>query len=38
MSRPVIISCALTGGGDTTGSSPHVPVTPAEVIVPETRT
>lgn len=31
MSRPVIISCALTGGGDTTGISPHVPVTPAQI-------
>jgi uncharacterized protein (DUF849 family) len=31
MSRPVIISCALTGGGDTTGSSPHVPVTPEQI-------
>jgi uncharacterized protein (DUF849 family) len=31
MSRPVIISCALTGGGDSTGSSPHVPITPAQI-------
>ena len=31
MSRPVIISCALTGGGDTTGASPHVPVTPDQI-------
>jgi uncharacterized protein (DUF849 family) len=31
MSRPVIISCALTGGGDTTGLSPHVPVTPEQI-------
>lgn len=31
MSRPVIISCALTGGGDTTGISPHVPVTPEQI-------
>jgi uncharacterized protein (DUF849 family) len=31
MSRSVIISCALTGGGDTTGSSPHVPVTPEQI-------
>jgi uncharacterized protein (DUF849 family) len=31
MSRPVIISCALTGGGDTTGTSPHVPVTPEQI-------
>ena len=31
MSRPVIVTCALTGGGDTTGVSPHVPVTPEEI-------
>jgi uncharacterized protein (DUF849 family) len=31
MSRPVIISCALTGGGDTSGISPHVPVTPEQI-------
>lgn len=31
MSRPVIITCALTGGGDTTGGSPHVPVTPEQI-------
>jgi uncharacterized protein (DUF849 family) len=31
MSRPVIISCALTGGGDTTALSPHVPVTPEQI-------
>lgn len=31
MSRPVIISCALTGGGDSTGASPHVPITPAQI-------
>ncbi|MCW1918101.1 3-keto-5-aminohexanoate cleavage protein [Rhodobacter sp. KR11] len=31
MSRPVIISCAVTGSGDTTGLSPHVPVTPAQI-------
>jgi len=31
MSRPVIISCALTGGGDTTGASPHVPITPEQI-------
>jgi len=31
MSRPVIITCALTGGGDTAGSSPHVPVTPEQI-------
>lgn len=31
MSRPVIISCALTGSGDTVRLSPHVPVTPAQI-------
>jgi uncharacterized protein (DUF849 family) len=31
MSRPVIITAALTGGADSTGHSPHVPVTPAEI-------
>ena len=31
MSRPVIISCAVTGSGDTTGASPHVPVTPKQI-------
>ncbi|MBT2305092.1 3-keto-5-aminohexanoate cleavage protein [Variovorax paradoxus] len=31
MSRPVIISCALTGGGDTASASPHVPVTPEQI-------
>ncbi len=31
MSRPVIISCAVTGSGDTTGLSQHVPVTPKQI-------
>jgi uncharacterized protein (DUF849 family) len=31
MTRPVIVSCALTGGGDTTGVSPHVPITPEQI-------
>src|SRR5439155_6830468 len=31
MTHPVIISCALTGAGDTTAKSPHVPVTPAQI-------
>ena len=31
MSRPVIISCAVTGSGDTTAISPHVPVTPEQI-------
>jgi uncharacterized protein (DUF849 family) len=31
MSRPVIITCALTGAGDTTSNSPHVPITPEQI-------
>ena len=31
MPRPVIITCALTGGGDTTGVSPFVPVAPKQI-------
>lgn len=31
MSRPVIVTCALTGSGDTTGLSPHVPITPEQI-------
>ena len=31
MSRPVIISCAVTGSGDTTGQSRFVPVTPEQI-------
>lgn len=31
MSQPVIISCALTGGGDSTSASPHIPVTPEQI-------
>lgn len=31
MSRPVIITCALTGDSDTTTRNPHVPVTPEEI-------
>ena len=31
MSRPVIITAALTGGADSTGASPHVPITPAQI-------
>jgi uncharacterized protein (DUF849 family) len=27
----VFITCAITGAGDTTGKSPHVPVTPAQI-------
>jgi uncharacterized protein (DUF849 family) len=29
--RPIVVSCALTGGGDTSGISPHVPVTPEQI-------
>ncbi|MGQ0564685.1 MAG: 3-keto-5-aminohexanoate cleavage protein [Gemmobacter sp.] len=31
MTRPVIITCALTGDSDTPGKSPHVPVTPEQI-------
>ena len=31
MNFEVILTCAVTGAGDTTGKSPHVPVTPLEV-------
>ncbi|WP_099159221.1 3-keto-5-aminohexanoate cleavage protein [Virgibacillus ndiopensis] len=29
--KNVILSCAVTGAGETTGKSPHVPVTPREI-------
>ncbi|WP_344568007.1 3-keto-5-aminohexanoate cleavage protein [Streptomyces axinellae] len=31
MNNSVIITCALTGAGDTVGRSPHVPVTPEQI-------
>ncbi len=31
MNYDVIVTCAVTGAGDTTGRSPHVPVTPKEI-------
>ena len=31
MNFDVVVTCAVTGAGDTTGKSPHVPVTPKEV-------
>ena len=31
MNRKVILTCALTGAGDTTGKSEHVPVTPEQI-------
>ncbi|MDO5744185.1 MAG: 3-keto-5-aminohexanoate cleavage protein [Micrococcaceae bacterium] len=31
MNRKVIVTCALTGAGDTTGKSGHVPVTPDQI-------
>lgn len=31
VTRPVIISCALTGSGDTIRHSPHVPITPEQI-------
>ena len=31
MNNEVIITCAVTGGGDTADKSPHVPVTPEQI-------
>jgi len=31
MNRNVILTCAVTGAGDTTAKSPHVPVTPRQI-------
>jgi uncharacterized protein (DUF849 family) len=31
MNQDVIITCAVTGAGDSAGRSPHVPVTPAQI-------
>ena len=31
MNHDVMITCAVTGGGDTTKKSPHVPVTPEQI-------
>ena len=31
MNFEVIVTCAVTGAGDTTDKSPHVPITPEEV-------
>jgi len=31
MNYEVILTCAVTGAGDTTGRSPHVPVTPEQI-------
>jgi uncharacterized protein (DUF849 family) len=31
MNHEVIVTCALTGAGDTVGRSPHVPVTPTQI-------
>ena len=31
MNNDVMITCAVTGGGDTTRKSPHVPVTPEQI-------
>jgi uncharacterized protein (DUF849 family) len=31
LSQLVIISCAVTGSGDTTGASPYVPITPKQI-------
>lgn len=31
MAHEVVLTCAVTGAGDTAGKSPHVPVTPAQI-------
>jgi uncharacterized protein (DUF849 family) len=31
MTYDVVLTCAVTGAGDTTGKSPNVPVTPKEI-------
>ena len=31
MARPVIITCAVTGGAPSTKASPYVPVTPEQI-------
>ena len=31
MNRNVIVSCAVTGSGDTVGKHPSIPVTPEEI-------
>ena len=31
MNRKTVITCAITGAGDTAGKSPHVPVTPEQI-------
>ncbi len=31
MNRNVILTCAITGAGDTTGKSPNVPITPKQI-------
>jgi Uncharacterized conserved protein len=31
MNRSVILTCAVTGAGDTTGKNPNVPITPKQI-------
>jgi uncharacterized protein (DUF849 family) len=31
MNRNVILTCAVTGAGDTTGKNPNVPITPKQI-------
>ena len=31
MNEDVIVTCAVTGAGDSVGRSPHVPVTPPQI-------
>jgi uncharacterized protein (DUF849 family) len=31
MQNDIVLTCAVTGAGDTTGKSPHVPVSPKDI-------
>ena len=31
MNQNIIITCAVTGAGDTVGKNPHIPVTPRQI-------
>ena len=31
MQNDIVLTCAVTGAGDTTGKSAHVPVTPKDI-------
>jgi len=38
MSKPVIITCAITGSIHTPSQSPHLPITPDDIDHPERKT